>query len=71
MTSKIFLLFRKLIHQLRSRKSAAEVELMRQSCSMASNAIKETIMGSNTMSTEHELHASVEYKYEIFFCNEF
>ena len=49
------------IHQLRSVKSPAEVELMRTTCNVGAEALKKTIKASRQLNTEGELLATVEY----------
>uniref|UniRef100_A0A1B0DC12 Aminopeptidase P N-terminal domain-containing protein n=1 Tax=Phlebotomus papatasi TaxID=29031 RepID=A0A1B0DC12_PHLPP len=50
-----------LIHRLRVIKSSAEVELMRRTCEIASQAINRTISESREGDSEHHLFARVDY----------
>lgn len=52
---------RRLMHQIRSIKSAAEIEVMSKSCEIAANAIKETISKSRELQFEYEYAATVDY----------
>lgn len=49
------------IHQIRLIKSAAEIELMRKTCRIASKAINKTIRKSKPGDTEHQMFARVDY----------
>ncbi|XP_055617232.1 xaa-Pro aminopeptidase 3 [Toxorhynchites rutilus septentrionalis] len=50
-----------LVHKLRVVKSAAEIELMRKTCTIASEAINRTIRESKPGQSEHQLFAKVDY----------
>ncbi|XP_058063662.1 xaa-Pro aminopeptidase 3-like isoform X1 [Anopheles bellator] len=50
-----------LIHQLRVIKSASEINLMRKSCEIASQAINRTMKQSFPGINEHHIFASVDY----------
>lgn len=50
------------LHQLRVIKSEAEIELMKQSCSIAARAIAKTIQTSKPGMSEHQLFATVDYE---------
>ncbi|XP_019886845.1 xaa-Pro aminopeptidase 3 isoform X2 [Ooceraea biroi] len=51
-----------LFHQIRLIKSTCEIELMRQSCQIASDAIAKTIQCSRPEMSEHQLFATVDYE---------
>ncbi|KAJ8681468.1 hypothetical protein QAD02_017255 [Eretmocerus hayati] len=51
-----------LIHQVRAIKSQAEINLMRKSCEIASEAISKTMDISKPGMSEHELFATVDYE---------
>lgn len=52
----------KLIHTLRWIKSDAEIELMRKTCDIASEAINHTIRTSQPGISEHQIFAEVDYQ---------
>lgn len=52
----------KFIHTLRWTKSEAEIELIRQTCEIASRAINETIKKSRPGISEHHIFAEVDYR---------
>lgn len=49
------------LHQLRIIKSAAEIELMRRSCEIASQAVNSTMKESKPGDSEHHIFARVDY----------
>lgn len=49
------------LHQLRLIKSAAEIELMRRTCEIASHAVNVTMKESNPGDSEHHIFARVDY----------
>jgi len=51
-----------LFHQIRLIKSASEIDLMRESCQIASDAIIKTIQYSRPGISEHHLFATVDYE---------
>jgi len=51
-----------LFHQIRLIKSACEIDLMRESCRIASDAIVKTIQTSKPEMSEHQLFATVDYE---------
>lgn len=51
-----------LFHQIRLIKSACEIDLMRESCRIASDAIVKTIQSSKSGISEHQLFATVDYE---------
>ncbi|KAL6255919.1 hypothetical protein P5V15_013159 [Pogonomyrmex californicus] len=51
-----------LFHQIRLIKSACEIDLMRESCGIASKAIVKTIQSSKPEMSEHQLFATVDYE---------
>lgn len=51
-----------LFHQIRLIKSACEIDLMRESCRIASDAIVKTIRSSKPEMSEHQLFATVDYE---------
>jgi len=51
-----------LFHQIRLIKSACEIDLMRESCRIASDAIVKTIQSSKPEMSEHQLFATVDYE---------
>lgn len=51
-----------LFHQIRLIKSACEIDLMRESCRIASDAIIKTIQSSKPGMSEHQLFATVDYE---------
>ncbi|XP_011644338.1 probable Xaa-Pro aminopeptidase 3 [Pogonomyrmex barbatus] len=51
-----------LFHQIRLIKSACEINLMRESCGIASKAIVKTIQSSKPEMSEHQLFATVDYE---------
>lgn len=55
----------KLIHTLRWIKSEAEIELMRKTCEIASEAINHTIRTSKPGMSEHQIFAEVDYQTRI------
>lgn len=52
----------KLIHTLRYIKSDAEIELMKKTCEIASEAINHTIRVSKPGTSEHQIFAEVDYE---------
>ncbi|CRK89593.1 CLUMA_CG003262, isoform A [Clunio marinus] len=52
----------KFIHTLRWIKSESEIELMRKTCDIASNAINSTIKKSHPQISEHQIFAEVDYQ---------
>lgn len=52
----------KFIHTLRWIKSDAEIELMRKTCEIGSNAVNETIRKSYPGINEHQIFAEVDYQ---------
>jgi Xaa-Pro aminopeptidase len=52
----------KLIHTLRYIKSNAEIELMRKTCEIASEAINHTMSTSKPGISEHQIFAEVDYQ---------
>lgn len=51
-----------LFHQIRLIKSACEIDLMRESCKIASDAIVKTIQSSKPGMSEHQLFTTVDYE---------
>ncbi|XP_011881842.1 PREDICTED: probable Xaa-Pro aminopeptidase 3 [Vollenhovia emeryi] len=51
-----------LFHQIRLIKSACEIDLMRESCRITSDAIATTIRSSKPGMSEHQLFATVDYE---------
>ncbi|XP_070167671.1 xaa-Pro aminopeptidase 3 [Polyergus mexicanus] len=51
-----------LFHQIRLIKSTCEINLMRESCQIASDAIIKTIQSSKPEMSEHQLFATVDYE---------
>ncbi|KYN36963.1 putative Xaa-Pro aminopeptidase 3 [Trachymyrmex septentrionalis] len=51
-----------LFHQIRLIKSACEIDLMRESCRIASDAIVKTIQSSKPGMSEHQLFTTVDYE---------
>lgn len=51
-----------LFHQIRLIKSACEIDLMRNSCRIASDAIVKTIQSSKPGMSEHQLFTTVDYE---------
>lgn len=51
-----------LFHQLRIIKSSSEINLMKKSCEIASNAISKTIETGKPGISEHQLFATVDYE---------
>lgn len=49
------------LHQQRVIKSAAEIDLMRRTCEIASVAVNETMKESNAGDSEHHIFARVDY----------
>ncbi|KAL0122328.1 hypothetical protein PUN28_007214 [Cardiocondyla obscurior] len=60
--SQIFASPKILFHQIRLIKSACEIDLMRESCKIASDAIVKTIQFSKPGMSEHQLFATVDYE---------
>jgi Xaa-Pro aminopeptidase len=54
-----------LFHQIRLIKNASEIDLMRQSCQIASHAIIKTIQYSRPGINEHQLFATIDYECRI------
>jgi Xaa-Pro aminopeptidase len=52
----------KFIHNLRWKKSEAEIELMRQTCEVAAQAVNETIRKSHPGICESQIFAEVDYQ---------
>lgn len=50
-----------LLHELRVIKSPAEIELMRKTCRIASEAVNKTMQQSRPGDLEHHINARVEY----------
>lgn len=51
----------KFLHEQRVIKSAAEIDLMRRTCEIASQAVNETMKESNAGDSEHHIFARVDY----------
>lgn len=60
--NQIFASPKTLFHQIRLIKSACEIDLMRKSCEIASEAIRKTIQSSRPGMSEHQLFATVDYE---------
>lgn len=60
--NQIFASPKTLFHQIRLIKSVYEIDLMRESCRIASNAITKTIQSSKPEMSEHQLFATVDYE---------
>lgn len=63
--NQIFASPKTLFHQVRLIKSTCEINLMRESCRIASNAIVKTIRFSKPGMSEHQLFAAVDYECRI------
>ncbi|XP_014477956.1 PREDICTED: probable Xaa-Pro aminopeptidase 3 [Dinoponera quadriceps] len=60
--NQIFASPKTLFHQARLIKSACEIDLMRRSCEIASEAIRRTIQASRPGMSEHQLFATIDYE---------
>lgn len=60
--NQIFASPKSLFHQIRLIKSACEINLMQESCRIASDAIVKTIQFSKPGMSEHQLFATVDYE---------
>lgn len=60
--NQIFASPKTMFHQIRLIKSACEIDLMRESCRIASDAIVTTIRRSKPGMSEHQLFATVDYE---------
>lgn len=60
--NQIFASPKTLFHQVRLIKSACEIDLMRESCQIASDAIIKTIQSSKPGMNEHQLFATIDYE---------
>jgi len=60
--NQVFVSPKTLFHQIRLIKDACEIDLMRQSCQIASNAIIKTMQYSRPGISEHQLFATVDYE---------
>lgn len=60
--NQIFASPKTLFHQIRLIKSPCEIDLMKESCRIASDAITQTIRASKPEMSEHQLFATVDYE---------